>query len=96
MKPALALVTAAAVARKPRAPRKPPTPESVINLSARLKRSGRVLSLDLAEKAKALAADALAVASLPVDAVPVGVRDDASRTAAALVAFAQRVERLAK
>lgn len=92
-KPALRLVPETRPARKSRAK---PTPESICKLSARLKRSGRVLSLDLAEKAKALAADALAVASLPVDAAPHGVREDASRTAAALVAFAQRVERLAK
>ena len=92
-KPALRLVPDTRPARKPRAK---PTPDSVLQLSQRLKRSGRALSLDLAEKAKALAADALAVSTLPLDAVSPGVADDARRTAAALVAFAQRVERLAK
>lgn len=73
----------------------PASPEAVARMIAAAKASGRALSLDLASKAKTLAADALMIASLG-DAVLPGVRDDAGRTAAVLVAFAERVERLAK
>lgn len=87
-RPALRLVTPTTRTRKR------PTAESVTNHMNRARRSGRTLSLDLADAARRLAVDALAVASLG-DAVSPGIRDDASRTAAALVGFADRVTRLA-
>jgi hypothetical protein len=92
-RPALRLVTATAPAM-PR-PRNAPTPESVAAHLKRARSSGRALSLDLAAAARRVAVDALGVASLG-DAVAPGIREDASRTAAALAAFAARVERLAR
>lgn len=83
-----------APAPAPAARRNAPTPESVAGHLKRARSSGRTLSRELATAARRVAADALAVASLG-EAVHPGVRDDARRTAAALVAFADRVERLA-
>lgn len=91
-RPALRLVSETAAPIKRR--RNAPTVASAATHLARARNSGRTLSLELAASARRLAVEALAVASLG-DAVAPGVREDATRTAAALVAFADRVQRLA-
>lgn len=73
----------------------PASPEAVARLMAAAKTAGRALSLDLAERSKVLALEAMGIAALG-EAVPAGVHEQAARIAQHLTAFAANVETLSQ
>lgn len=72
----------------------PASAEAIARLLSAAREGGKALSLDVAESAKRLALDCLAIDNLG-DAARPGVREQSARMALALVAFAQSIERLA-
>lgn len=95
-RPSLSLVSSVPDdAPRTRKPRAKPTPESAAALMARAKSQGRRLSLAFADDLDSMVASAKAIAAAG-DAVPVGVRELASRIASGVYCQALTVRKLVK